>query len=297
MTEVTHEPLKLSLGQRMKKLEIDSNRIPPYQSYIVRADGHSFSKYTNGFKKPFDQLFINAILRTSNHLLEIYSGSTIAYCSSDEISIIIPRICTKEEYDQLVKSGEQLPTHYASGRVTKIETFIAAKCSVIFNKYINEEIESVMSEYKQNIIDKIVSSEATFDARIILIPIGLEIELVNNIIWRSNYDCLRNTISAYGRYKLGHKKTLSKNGEEQIQLMKEIDFDFATMVPDYIKYGILSKKIQITMNDESGKEYIRTKIYNFSSNLITEDKQNVLDLFLSKYFEPDLINITEYNLI
>lgn len=288
------EPIKLSLAERMKNLEIEYKKIQPYESFIIRADGKSFSSYTNGLKKPFDKHFINAIIRTSNSLLGEFNGATIAYCSSDEISIIVPRICSKEEYDKLIILNKELPTHYASGRQSKIITLIAARCSVIFNKYMNEEIKNNLDEYTEKTIEKIKKSEAIFDARIILIPINMEIEIVNNIIWRSNYNCLSNTISSYGRYKLGDKQIKNKNGAEQIQMMKNINFDFDIAVPNYIKYGILSKKIIIKMIDDKGDEYIRGKIMNFSSNIMKENKLNVLNLFLSKYYIDDLINIVEY---
>ena len=288
------ESLKLSLKERMKSLEIESRQIQPYESFIIRADGKSFSSYTKGLKEPFDTNFINAIVHTSNSLLSEFNGATISYCCSDEISIIVPRICSIEEYNNLVALNKQLPTHYAGGRQSKIITLVAARCSVIFNKYINEEIKNNLNEYTEKTINKIRKSEAIFDARIVIIPIDSEIELVNNIIWRSNYDCLTNTISTYGRYKLGNKLIQNKNGAEQIQMMKDNNFDFNTVVPNYIKYGILSKKILINIIDESGDKYIRSKIMNFSSNIMIENKIDVLKLFLSKYYINDLINIVEY---
>ena len=156
------------------------------------------------------------------------------------------------------------------------------------------KIKNNLHEYTEKTINKIKKSEAIFDARIVLIPFNSEIELVNNIIWRSNYDCLRNTISTYGRYKLGNKLTTIKNGAEQIQMMKDNNFDFDIVVPNYIKYGILSKKVIIKMIDDTGKEYIRGKIMNFSSNIMMENILDVLNLFISKYYIDDLINIIEY---
>lgn len=55
----------VALGDRMKAYEhlIEQYpKIPPYKPFAVRLDGHTFSRFTTGFKKPFDALFQSAMI-------------------------------------------------------------------------------------------------------------------------------------------------------------------------------------------------------------------------------------------
>jgi tRNA(His) guanylyltransferase len=56
--------LNEKLGDRMKKYEsmIDNQIvIKPCESFIIRLDGRSFSKFTKKFHKPFDIVFVKAM--------------------------------------------------------------------------------------------------------------------------------------------------------------------------------------------------------------------------------------------
>lgn len=283
---------KISLGDRMKSYE-KTDMVPAYQSFIVRADGNSFSKYTKGFPKPFDAGFSRAMIRTANGVMNHFNARTVFVCS-DEITVIFHAVCTKSEYDDLLKSDEKnLPTHIFAGRHNKIESLVASKCSVLFNKFMLQE--SKESTYSDKTIEKIKKCDAIFDARMVPIPIGSEIEIVNNIIWRSCYDCYRNTVSAYGRHYLGQKECHNKNCREMIVMMKEKGFDFDTQVNLCYKFGTLCKKILITLTNDKNEQYIRSKDYNFCCNLIKEDRLKTLELFFDKYFY-DKIKSTEYKL-
>lgn len=283
----------ISLGDRMKEYE-KTDRVPPYQSFIIRADGHSFSKYTSGFPKPFDAGFCRTMVKTANSAMLEFKAMTAFVCS-DEITLLFSPECTKEEYEKHMDLSKNIPTHIFSGRHNKIETLVSSKCSVMFNKFMLEEAINC-SMYDKKTFEKISSCEATFDARMIPIPVGCEIEAVNNIIWRSSYDCYRNTISAYGRHILGHKICFGKNCNQMIEMMKEKNFDHVVDIPMWYKYGILCKKILVTLKTTIGEEYIRTKMYNFTTNLLEQDRDKTLELFFAKYFE-DLIGSDKYDLI
>lgn len=57
---------KKTIGDVMKDYEkiYENNNVPGDYAFIIRADGHSFSKFTNGFKRPFDENFKNAMIET-----------------------------------------------------------------------------------------------------------------------------------------------------------------------------------------------------------------------------------------
>jgi tRNA(His) guanylyltransferase len=301
---------QMSLGDRMKSYECVDN-IPPYQSFIIRADGKSFSKFTSILPKPFDDGFQRAIVRTANGVMNHFNARTV-FCCSDEISLIFPAICSMEEYELLVLSNDKnLPTHVFSGRRSKLESLVSAKCSVLFNKYMLDELNTHKDNYKCNAIQKIIDCDAIFDARLIAIPMGKDFEIVNNLIWRSCYDCYRNTISTYGRYVLGQKKCNNKNGQEMIQMMEESGFDFSMIVPISYKFGVFGKKILVRTESilPSGKaiEVVRSKNYNFCSNILSRQRDDnsdhtlvnhdkYLDILLSKTFIDNMIDTVPYDL-
>lgn len=289
-----HAGTKFDLAERMKSYE-KTDAVAPFQAFMVRADGNCFSTYTCGFPKPFDAGFNRAMIKTANGVMNHFNARTVFVCS-DEITLIFNAVVTKDDYDKLLNSSDSKPQlHIHAGRHNKIESLVSAKCSVLFNKYMLEEIHKTTTNiYNENTIQKVKKGDAIFDARIIPIPLGSEIEIVNNIIWRSSYDCYRNTVSSYGRYILGHKACLNKNCNEMIKMMKDNKgFDFDTEVSIHYKFGVMCKKVQIKMKNEKGEEYTRTKDYNFSSNLIKQDRGKTLELFFEKYYS-NKIECVEY---
>ena len=58
------------LGDRMKLLEnYFTSKVEPTEGFIIRCDGCSFSKFTKGFKPPYDKVFVDAMVLTMNGLL------------------------------------------------------------------------------------------------------------------------------------------------------------------------------------------------------------------------------------
>ena len=65
-------------------------KVLPNSNLIIMLDGHSFSKKVkNAFKRPFDEVFIDAMNKTAQYLCESIQGAKIAYVQSDEISILV----------------------------------------------------------------------------------------------------------------------------------------------------------------------------------------------------------------
>jgi len=301
----TQEDVKITatptLGDRMKAME-KTARVPPYQSFIVRADGNRFSKYTQGLKKPFDVVFLRAMTRAANGLLEHFKPMSVFVCS-DEISLVFGPVCTEEEFQAMeLSENKNIPGHIFSGRYNKIETLVSSKAAVLFNNCMVEELKNKVAEepdrYTDRFIERVESRDAIFDARLIPIPLGAEFEIVNNLIWRSCYDCYRNTVAAYARHVLGKKLCNNKNGPQMIALMKENGFDFAADVSTAEKYGVFCKKIVRTFVNEKGEDYERYRVLNFCMNMNEqEDKSKCLQLLMNKYFEGELLGkYEEYTL-
>lgn len=286
----------LSLGDRMKQYEHDNNiTILPYKPFIIRLDGKNFSKFTSGLVKPFDKNFTDAIVATMNNMV-LFSNAVTGFCCSDEITLVINRVCTKEEY--LSNDDKKLFAHNSNGRKTKLNTIMASKCSVYFNNNICSIFEKLSNDEKSNytkeLLDKVFRRDAIFDSRIIEFPDDKDYEIVNNLIWRSVYDCHRNTVSTYGRYHLGTKTCNNKNSTEMINMMKEKGINWEN-IPMYFKYGVYAKRIKerstIVIKGEN-IEYERSVIKNKCFKI--ENNDYMLNVILSKIWEDTGVNMIEY---
>ena len=68
--------MKTSLGVRMKRYESQSRvYLEAKLPVIIRIDGKGFSKYTKGFKKPFDKIFMETMFETTKFLCSKLPGS------------------------------------------------------------------------------------------------------------------------------------------------------------------------------------------------------------------------------
>ena len=75
------------LSQRKMKKKFTSERIDPSKPFVMRLDGHGFSKFTRGLHKPYDYNFHKAFVNTASLLMKEYHADT-AYTHSDEISLL-----------------------------------------------------------------------------------------------------------------------------------------------------------------------------------------------------------------
>lgn len=276
------------LGYRMKSYEID-DRIPPYKPYVCRLDGKNFSKYTKGLKKPFDSLFTNAMVRTMNDLVLKFNAAT-GFCCSDEITLVFSQQCTKEEYDAEEDTNKY--THFYGGRKTKINTILSSSCSVYFNSNMYMELSSSDSrdDYNEAFIGRVARMDAIFDSRLLEFPVDKDLEIVNNLIWRSVYDCHRNTVSTYARHYL--KNTHKKNSAQMIKEMNDMMCEQGgtwESVPMMFRYGIYAKKSQVILSsgvDGDLVTYQRTKLKNYCFKI--ECNEKMLSFVLSKYMTDDI---------
>lgn len=258
------EFINQTLGERMKTFEKEEY-IKPENAFLIRLDGKTFSSFTAKFKKPFDERFTNAMVKTMNDLMKFFNASS-AFCCSDEITLVFPPIHGK------------MTEHVFSGRKNKIATLAAGKCSTLF-------VFNLMSEVNddETIMKHISNSIPCFDARVMEFPRDKLIEVSNNIHWRSNGDCLCNTTSTYARFLLEQGRTFKKNSDEMIKMMldptyirteslaKITDTDCVTenggfdfwKLPTYKVFGVFAKKVSKDFVNERNEYYTRTNVTNF----------------------------------
>lgn len=77
------------LGDKIKQFEVvfTGARIDPSLPFVMRLDGHCFSKFSRGLHKPYDYNFHRAFLNTTIRLVKEFGADT-GYTHSDEISLL-----------------------------------------------------------------------------------------------------------------------------------------------------------------------------------------------------------------
>jgi tRNA(His) guanylyltransferase len=117
------------------------------------------------------------------------AGASFGYVQSDEISLVL-------------KKGDLI----FGGRGQKLESSLAAICSVFFTKnlphYIHERADDM----------------ATFDCRAWNVPTPWE--AANTIRWRF-LDAIKNSVSMCAFAQFSHKSLLNKNTVEKLELLRD----------------------------------------------------------------------------
>lgn len=180
--------MKDSLGDRIKGYEdVWRIKLPQRMPVIIRLDGKAFHSLLSHAQKPFDYEFIDTMKRTVYTVMEGLQNAVLAYCQSDEISILFhnyKKLTTESWYDN---------------NLQKMISILASSVSVNFTKYFNHRT-------------------GLFDARAFVLP---EAEVVNYFIWRQN-DAIRNSIQTVGQHFFSHKDLQDKSCEDIKQMLLEI---------------------------------------------------------------------------
>lgn len=203
-------------GDRMKayEKEFTSAYVPIDQILCVRIDGKGFSKFTKGFKKPFDDTLSAVMVNTMKKLVEDTHAS-IGYTQSDEITLIYT-------------PGEKASEYMFGGKVSKINSIIASMATVHFNYGLDAYVS--------------VDKPAFFDCRAWSVPDLAEAS--NVLLWRVQ-DARKNSISSLFRWTAGHSKMHGLSGEEMKALLKSDFFTDWDELPNKYKYGTYAKPVTV----------------------------------------------------
>lgn len=279
------------LGDDMKAYETQyENRISGEHAYIVRCDGHSFSKFTNGFHRPFDVNFKKAMIACMNDAVDEFHATT-GYTHSDEISLIFPPMPLLDGTTQTSENPEAVQSHAYNGRVCKILSLISSYVSVRFNYHLINLIRDHQNsnvKYNDQFVEKINRMTAHFDSRMLVFPPDKFVDIARHMVWRSLRDCSRNAISTYARQYFSSKEVTGKNSQEMIEMMKLKGFDYDSQVPEDEKIGTYAKKElyeieAINRATETLEKACRGRIVNKTMRANTSPE--FINLLLSKYFD------------
>lgn len=160
---------------------------------IIRIDGRAFHTWTRNLSKPFDDILMFALQRSTQRTIREISGAKLAFIFSDEISLLIT------DYDALDTEA------WFNKEVMKLCSVSASLFTAHFNSLWHSE-------------DHDSNGLATFDARCFVIP---KEEVCNYFIYRQR-DAERNSINALAQSQFSHKSLQGlKRNEVQEKLFSE----------------------------------------------------------------------------
>lgn len=225
---------KDSLGDRMK--EFYENRSKTYLTrrtpVIIRLDGKAFHSFTKGFKRPYDEIFHQAMNNTMKYLCANIQGCKLGYTQSDEITLLLT------DYTTLTTDA------WFGYGVQKMCSVAASMATLMFNKYfrtaVNEYFTGKVMDTYQKTMCLARDKGAMFDARCFNVP---KEEVTNCFIWRQQ-DATRNAVQMLGQANFTHKELQGKSGsdiQDMLMLQKGINFND---MPTVFKRGLCCVKAE-----------------------------------------------------
>jgi len=248
-------PVHDDLGTRMKGYyeQISKTRLMRRTPVAIRIDGKAFHTFTRGFKRPFDDILIKTMQKTTKYLCENIQGCVLGYNQSDEITLILT------DYKKFTSQA------WFDYEVQKMCSIAASMATMAFNKcfeknldrYKNENTSSPLSGkyaialpgYDRGYVDCLIEAiekGAMFDARCFNIP---KEEVTNLIYWRQ-LDAIRNSIQMVGQANFSHKELHGKTCndiQDMLMLQKGINWND---YPTYQKRGSCCIKKTFTETQE-----------------------------------------------
>lgn len=193
-----------SLGDRMKRYEdVFRYLLPPRSPVMLRVDGRAFHTFTRGLDKPFDQRFMDAMVKSALVVANDIQGFKAAYVQSDEVSFCFT------DYD----------THETQGwfdyNLQKVASLSASLMSVAFNKNFPTD------------------SFPVFDSRAFVLPIQ---EVSNAFLWRAK-DWTRNSLTMYALSFFPHKQLHGKNKDAKHEMLHSVGKNWTTDLTEQQRNG------------------------------------------------------------
>ena len=221
---------KDNLGDRMK--ENYENRAKTQllrrTPVIIRLDGKAFHTFTRGFKKPFDDILIEAMQQTMLTLCKEIQGCVLGYTQSDEITLVLT------DYKNLETAA------WFDYDIQKVCSVSASIATLAFNKYFYDNLWNKNISLEDIYIDAAIKG-ALFDSRCFNIP---KEEVTNCILWRQQ-DAIRNSINSVGQANFSHKELQGLSTDKILKKLleeKQIDWD---KLPVHLQRGSCCVKKEI----------------------------------------------------
>lgn len=234
----------------MKECEIFSNlKVPCGSKLILRLDGRGFHRLSNefGLEKPYDSLFVDAMVNTAIFIMREFSPSFI-YTFSDEFNVLL----------------DQVPF---SGRVEKMDSVFASFTASSFLHNFNKNLlKSGEEKSKPRMLNRV-----SFDSRVI----SLSSEMVMEYFKSRQDESWRNCLNGYAYWTL--RDEMDKN-----QAMKQLTGLKSAQIHDLLfERGINISKVPAWQRKGVGiyKGEIEIKGYNplHKEEVLTTRKKIITD--------------------
>ena len=217
---------KDNLGDRMK--ENYDNRAKTQllrrTPVIIRLDGKAFHTFTRGFKKPFDDILIEAMQQTMLTLCKEIQGCVLGYTQSDEITLVLT------DYKNLETAA------WFDYDIQKVCSVSASIATLAFNRSFAKQCALYALSYSTDINNAHINSiynGALFDSRCFNVP---KEEVTNCILWRQQ-DAIRNSINSVGQTNFPHKELQGLSTDQILgKLLEEKQIDW-NKLPVHLQRG------------------------------------------------------------
>lgn len=249
------------LGTRMKTFyeAVPDTKLVKRMPVAIRIDGKAFHTFTQGFKRPFDEVLIKTMQQTTQYLCQNIQGCVLGYTQSDEITLILV------DYQTLTTEA------WFDYRVEKLCSIAASMATMAFNKFLNENVVNYTfsiageearygktewtyeDEYSETLM-KAVDKGAMFDTRCFNIP---KEEVTNLIYWRQ-LDASRNSVQMVGQAYFSQKELQDKSCSDIQDMLMTKGVNWNDL-PTYQKRGscCVKNKIVIESNGVTADVYLR----------------------------------------
>lgn len=247
------------LAERMKGYE-KRNRyyLQRRMPVILRLDMRAGHRFTRGFERPFDEVFIKSIQDTAKYLCENIQNCKLSYQQSDEITLLLV------DYDKLNTDC------FFDYRVDKLCSIAASMATMAFNESFSKIYSKLYRdkiEHEEN-VDELVKTyafkagEAMFDCRCFNIP---KEEVTNNFYWRQ-LDASRNSIQMVGQANFSHKELQNKSCNDiQNMLMTQKGINWNDL-PTYQKRGSCCVRNKIVIESDGVMATVQLRDTSKSEN-------------------------------
>lgn len=241
------------LGTRMKTFyeAVPDTKLVKRMPVAIRIDGKAFHTFTQGFKRPFDEVLIKTMQQTTQYLCQNIQGCVLGYTQSDEITLILV------DYQTLTTEA------WFDYRVEKLCSIAASMATMAFNKYFYDNVviynatavDLFKKEYSfKEVYCKAINKGAMFDARCFNIP---KEEVTNLIYWRQ-LDASRNSVQMVGQAYFSQKELQDKSCSDIQDMLMTKGVNWNDL-PTYQKRGscCVKNKIVIESNGITADVYLR----------------------------------------
>lgn len=199
------------VDERFSALEREwESTLPRHSFTVLRVDGKGFSKFTKHMRKeqPFSMEFTERMKRATLALATGFSGTTLAFTQSDEISLLLHDF------------GEKNMKPYG-GRVEKMASLGAATATAHFNLG--------------------TMDTALFDGRVF--SLGDDEELVREYFASRYFNGVSNSVGMLSSFHYSHSSLMGMGTREKKERLEADGHPWSGVAPEH-RYGVFYSKVK-----------------------------------------------------